>query len=168
MPSFFSKLGSTWDQYSNLRSRYAELIPIPNPSYFKPIHEKNFKRDVTEDFTDIIVRPIYCPIWLGVNALLLFLKSFIYLLATLLLVVPACLFAIFAPNSNISSSTCSTFKSCLAEAVVDATMGIIASCAAVAAIVFNPIYLLTRALSTVVEHIDNVTKSCCGLTVARF
>ncbi|AWN75045.1 hypothetical protein LEAN103870_18210 [Legionella anisa] len=162
MPGFFSKLGSTWDQYSNLRSKYAELIPIPNPSYFKPIHEKNnFRKDFTEDCADLIVRPIYCPIWLGVNALLLFLKSFIYLVASLLLVVPACLCAIFSPNSNVSKSTCSAFTTCLAEAVIDATMGIVASCAAVAAIVFNPIYLLTRALSTVVEHIDAVTKSCC-------
>ncbi|MCE0724527.1 MULTISPECIES: hypothetical protein [Legionella] len=169
MPGFFSKLGSTWDQYYSLRSKYAELIPIPNPSYFKPIHEKNnFRKDFTEDCADLIVRPIYCPIWLGVNALLLFLKSFIFLMAALLLTVPALLLAIFAPSSDISSSTCSAFKTCAAHTIVDATMGIIAVCAAVASIVFNPIYLLTRFLSTVVEHLNEVTESCCGLTIARF
>ncbi|HHT0592082.1 TPA: hypothetical protein ACTXXA_000638 [Legionella anisa] len=161
MPGFFSKLGSTWDQYYNLRSKYAELIPIPNPSYFKPIHD-------LKDFTDLIIRPIHSPIWLGVNALLLFLKSLIYLMATLLLTVPALLLAIFAPNSDISYSTCSAFKTCAAHTIVDATMGIIAVCAAVASVVFNPIYLLTRFLSTVVEHLNEVTESCCDLTIARF
>jgi hypothetical protein len=161
MPGFFSKLGSTWDQYSTLRSKYAELIPIPNPSYFKPIH-------YLKDLTDLIVRPIHSPIWLGVNALLLFLKSLIYLIATLLLVVPALLVAIFAPHSDISSNTCSAFKTCAAHTVVDATMGIIATCAAIVSIVFNPIYLLSRLLSTVVEHLNEVTESCCDLTIAQF
>ncbi len=161
MPGFFSKVESSWSEYSGLRTKYAKLIPIPNPSYFRPIHNLN-------DFTDLLVSPIHNPIWLGVNALLLFLKSFIYLAATALLVIPALLLAIFAPRTAISSNTCSSFKAVAAHTVVDATMGIIASCAALASLVFNPIYLLTKSLSTVVEHLDKVTKECCDLTIARF
>ncbi|CAM2956041.1 Uncharacterised protein [Legionella steigerwaltii] len=161
MASFFSKVESHWSAHSSLRDKYSRLIPIPNPSYFRPIHELS-------EFTDLLVRPLHNPIWLGVNALLLFLKAFLYLAATLLLLVPALLLAVFAPGSVASSSTCSSFKSCAAHTVVDATMGIIATCAAVAAIVFNPIYLLTRCLSSVVEHLNNVTEECCGLSIARF
>lgn len=161
MAGFFSKVESNWSEYSGLRTKYANLIPIPNPSYFRPIHNLN-------DFTDMLVRPIHNPIWLGVNALLLFLKSFIYLAATALLVIPALLLAIFAPRTAISSNTCSTFKEAAAHTVVDATMGIIATCAALASLVFNPIYLLTRCLSSVVEHLNEITESCCNLTIARF
>ncbi|KTD71106.1 hypothetical protein Lste_0430 [Legionella steelei] len=161
MASFFSKVESHWNTHSSLRSKYSQLIPIPQPSYFHPIHELS-------EFTDLLVRPLHNPIWLGVNALLLFLKAFLYLAATLLLLVPAVLLAVFAPRSAASSNTCSSFKSCAAHVVVDATMGVIGACAAVAAVVFNPIYLLTRCLSSVVEHLNEVTKECCGLTIARF
>ena len=157
MAGFFSK----WDKYSDLRNKYAELIPIPNPSYFKPIHR-------IDEFTNLLVRPIHSPLWLGVNALLFFLKSFIYLAATMLLVVPALLLAIFAPRENMSANTCSSFKSCVAQTFVDAAMGIIATCAAIASIIFNPIYLLTRCLGTVVEHLNDVTEGCCNLQIARF
>ncbi|MCW8400126.1 hypothetical protein OQJ26_15180 [Legionella sp. PATHC038] len=158
MAGFFS---SKWNRYSSLRNKYAELIPIPNPSYFKPIHELG-------EFTDLLVRPIHSPIWLGVNAFLLFLKSFIYLAASMLLVIPALLLAIFAPRSEISANTSSAFKSCVAHTVVDAVMGIIATCAAIASLIFNPIYLFTRCLASVVEHLNDVTEGCCDLQIARF
>ncbi|WP_454784314.1 hypothetical protein [Legionella sp. WA2024007413] len=161
MSSFFSKIESTWRGYHSLRAKYADLIPIPEPSYFGPIHD-------ISTFTDLLVRPIHSPLWLGVNALLLFLKSFIYLAATALLLIPALLLAVFAPRSQISAGACSSFKASAAHTIVDATMGVIATCAALASIVFNPIYLLTRCLSTVVEHLNEVTESCCGLTIARF
>ncbi|WP_454781917.1 hypothetical protein [Legionella sp. WA2022007384] len=157
MSSFFSKIGSTWREYSGLRAKYSNLIPIPNPSYFRPI-------DDIADFTSLLINPIHNPIWLGVNALLLFLKSFIYLAATALLLIPALLLAVCAPKTN----ACSSFQKAAAHTIVDATMGIIATCAAIAAIVFNPIYLLTRCLSTVVDHLNDITESCCNLTIAHF
>ncbi|MCW8442855.1 hypothetical protein OQJ05_02160 [Fluoribacter gormanii] len=158
---FFSKIKSSWNEYYDLRTRYSNLVPIPQPSYFRPIH------NIT-DFTDLLVRPIHSPLWLGVNALLFFLKSFIYLAATALLLIPALLLAVFAPKTPISSNTCSSFQAAAAHTIVDATMGIIATCATLASIVFNPIYLLTRCLSTGVEHLNKVTESCCDLTIARF
>ncbi|PWY55125.1 hypothetical protein DGG96_13155 [Legionella qingyii] len=161
MSVFFSEVKSSWNDYSHLRTKYTNLIPIPNPSYFQPIH------DITH-FTNLLVRPIHSPLWLGVNALLLFLKSFIYLAATALLLVPALLLAVFAPKSRLSPNTCSSFQKAAANTVVDATMGIIATCATLASIVFNPIYLLTRCLSTVVKHLSDVTESCCGFPIARF
>ncbi|STY29996.1 Uncharacterised protein [Legionella wadsworthii] len=161
MSSFFSKVGLYWEQYSDLRRKYADLIPIPNPNYFHPIHRIG-------DFTELLVRPLYSPLWLGVNAILFFLKSFIYLAATALLLVPALLLAIFAPGSGISSNTCSAFKSAAANTVIDLTMGIIATCAGLASIIFNPINLITRCLASVVEHLNDVTQECCGLTIARF
>lgn len=159
--SFFSNVRSSWNRYNALRNKYSEMIPIPQQSYFKPIH-------ALDEFTNLLVRPIDSPLWLGVNAALLFLKSLIYLIATLLLVVPTLLLAVFAPSSEISSSVSSAFKQCLANTVVDATMGVIATCAAVVSFVFNPLYLMTRCLSTVVEHLNEVTESCCDLSIARF
>lgn len=89
-------------------------------------------------------------------------------MATLLLVVPALLLAVFTPNSEISSSVSSAFKHSLANTVVDATMGIIATCATLASFVLNPLYLITRCLSTVVEHLNEVTAGCCNSSSARF
>ncbi|KTC90631.1 hypothetical protein OQJ18_00705 [Fluoribacter dumoffii] len=157
MPSFFSNIDTYWKKYDSLRNKYSNLIPIPNPTYFQPI------RDMMV-FTNTLVRPIHSPLWLGVNALLFFLKSFIYLAASLLLIVPTLLFAIFSPKSD----ACSAFKSAAAHTVVDATMGIIATCASLASLIFNPIYLLTRCLSTVVDHLNELTESCCNLTIAKF
>ena len=157
MSSFFSNVKYSWNQYTYLREKYLNQVPIPQQSYFKPIHS-------IDKCATLIVRPIYSPLWLGVNTLLFFLKSMLDLITTLLLVVPALLLAIFAPNSQISHSTCSVFKQAAANTVVDATMTLISACATLASIVFNPIYLLTRCVSTVVERTD----SCCDLTIARF
>ncbi|KTD64904.1 hypothetical protein Lsan_0897 [Legionella santicrucis] len=159
--SFFSNIRYSWNQYNSLRNKYSQLIPIPQQSYFKPIK-------TLDEFTSLLACPIYSPLWLGINAALFFLKSLIHLIATLLLVIPALLLAVFTPSSEISFSTSSAFKQSLANTVVDATMGIIATCAAVVSLAFNPLYLMSRCLTTAVSHLNEVTESCCDLNIARF
>ncbi|KTC83609.1 hypothetical protein [Legionella cincinnatiensis] len=158
--SFFSNISYSWNQYKSLRNKYSQLIPIPQQSYFKPIN-------TLDKFTSLLACPIYSPLWLGINATLFFLKSLIHLIATLLLVVPALLLAVFTFDSELSSHISSAFKQSLANTVVDATMGIIATCAAVVSLAFNPLYLITRCLTTGVSHLNEITESCCDLNIAR-
>jgi hypothetical protein len=114
------------------------------------------------------VRPISCPLWFGVNALMFFLKSILCLAATLLLVVPTLLCAIFAPNSDLSNNTSAAFKQVAAHTLVAATMTVIATCATFASIVFNTICLLTRGVCTAIDRLNDITESTLGLTIARF
>lgn len=159
--SFFANIRYSWNQHNSLRNKYSQLIPIPQQAYFKPVK-------ALDEFTSLLACPIYSPLWLGINATLLFLKSLIHLIATLLLVVPALLLAVFTPSSEISSSISAAFKQSLANTVVDATMSIIATCAAVVSLAFNPLYLMSRCLTTVVSHLNEVTESCCDFKIAQF
>lgn len=159
--SFFSEVDNTWDQYVFLRRNYSDAIPIPEQSYFKPIHS-------IDVFSSLLVRPISSPLWLGVNAVLFFVKTLLSLAATLLLLIPAVALAIIAPRTELGASTSSAFKQAAAHTVVAAAMTVIAACAALVSLVLNPLFLVTRCLSTAVEKLNDITESTCGLTIARF
>lgn len=159
--SFFSNIKSTWGNYSSLRNKYSDSVPIPERSYFLPI-------DSIPDFANLLLRPIYCPLWLGINAIMFALKALICFAATALLLIPTVVFAIFAPKSSASNEMSSVFKQMAAQTVVAATMSVIAACAAVASVLFNAIYLLTRGICTVVDRLNDVTEATLGLTIAKF
>lgn len=160
-PGFFSQVKNTWNEYAPLRQKYSDQVPIPQQSYFKPIHS-------IDEFSTLAIRPLSCPLWFFLNAALFCLKALLSLAATLLLLIPAMVLAIFAPNSDLSANTSSAFKQAAANTVVATTMAVIAACATLVSLVLNPLFLLTRCISTAVERLNDVTESAFGLTIAKF
>ncbi|MCL9683163.1 hypothetical protein [Legionella maioricensis] len=160
MPGFFSTIDNKWDGYSSLRRRYADAVPIPQASYFDPIRS-------ISDMATLAVRPIEKPLWLAFNALGFLIKAIVNLAVAVVLAPCALLLALVAPTSGLRSETCDAFKLAAAQTVVSVGMGAIALLSAVAALLFNPLHIVTRALATVFDCINSTTESCCDVESAR-
>jgi hypothetical protein len=97
-----------------------------------------------------------------------FLIKAIINLAISIVLAPCALFlAIVAPNSDLRQATCNAFKLAAAQTVVSVGMGAIALLSAVAALVFNPLHIVTRVLATGLDCITSSTESCCDMENAR-
>lgn len=155
MAQFFQKINNEWDAHASLRRSYAEGIPIPNKKYFNGIHS-------IDDFAHLLVRPIEKPIWLGINAIGYLLKAFLNALAMVVLAPIALVATLISPSSNLSRSINSAFCSAVANTIVSIGMTLLAAVSAVAALVFNPLYLAGRCLGTIFDRIQAITEPCCG------
>lgn len=160
MPGFFSTVDSRWKDYSALREKYADAVPIPQASYFKPL------RSIDEAAT-CAIRPIEKPLYLALNTVGFCIKAILNLALTIILAPCALVLTIVAPNSDLKRATNSTFALAAASTLVDIAMTAVALFSTVMALIFNPINLVTRAAATVVDGINTATESCCGLTIAR-
>jgi hypothetical protein len=158
--SFFSNVDEAWYNYSSLRAKYSDAIPFPQRSYFRPIHS-------IDTLSELLVRPIEKPLWFAFNTLGLFIKAFLNLLASVVLTPCAILLNLVAPNSKLTRETNAAFKVAAADAIVGIGMTALTLLYTALALIFNPIYLASRILSTVVDSINSTTESCCGLTIAR-
>lgn len=157
---FFSAVNNAWDDYYSLRNKYANGVPVPQGSYFKPITS-------IDTLTELAVRPIEKPLWLGFNTLAFLIKALLNLAISIFLTPCALVLNLVAPNSNLTNETNSAFKLAVADTIVGLGMAALALIATAMALIFNPLYLASRVLSTVVDSINSTTESCCGLTIAR-
>ena len=160
MPGFFSNTNNKWDEYSTLRRRYADAVPIPQGSYFDPIRS-------ISDMATLAVRPIEKPLWLAFNTLGFLIKAIINLAISVVLAPCALLLSLVAPSSDLRHATCNAFKLAAAQTVVSVGMGAIALLSAVAALLFNPLHIVTRVLATGLDCITSATESCCDMESAR-
>ncbi len=160
MSGFFSTVNSRWNAYSALREKYADAVPVPQASYFKPL------RSIDEVAT-CAIRPIEKPLYLAFNTLGFLIKAVLNLALSIILAPCALVLNIFAPNSDLTRSTNSTFGLAVASTLVDIAMTAVALFSTAMALIFNPINLVTRAAATVIDSINSATESCCGLTIAR-
>lgn len=158
--TFFSSLDYTWNEYSSLRRKYSDGIPIPQKNYFSPISS-------IDDLATEITRLIEKPLWLGVHTLGFLIKAALSITATVILAPCALALAVIAPTSNLSRETSSAFKLCATHSLVSTGMAAIALIATALSLLFNPLHLITRAASSVVDSINSTTESCCDLTIAR-
>ncbi|MBL7481535.1 hypothetical protein [Legionella bononiensis] len=159
-PSFFSQLNSTWDEYHSLRNKYSDAIPVPQKSYFSRIRS-------IDEFATLAVRPIEKPLWLGIHTLSFLLKALLSLAVSIILAPCALALVIIAPTSDLSKATSETFKLAATHTFVSTGMTALALISSVLAVVLNPLYLVTRAASTVVDSLNTTTETCCGLSLTR-
>lgn len=157
MPGLFS---NRWNDYSFLRGKYSEAVPVPQASYFHPIRS-------IDDLSTLAIRPIEKPLWLLVNTLAFLIKAIIDLVLAIILAPCALILALVAPNSKLRNETCSSFQHFAASTCVDVGMAGIALFATAISLLFNPLHVITRAAATVVDAANKVTEGCCGLTIAR-
>ena len=158
--SFFSNVGGSWDSYYSLREKYSSSIPIPQRSYFHPIRS-------IDTLSELAVRPIEKPLWFAFNTLGFLIKTILNLAASIVLAPFALILNLVAPNANLTKETNSAFKLAAADTVVGVGMTALTLFYTAMALIFNPIFLATRLLATVVDSINSTTESCCGLTIAR-
>ncbi len=160
MPGFFSTVSSRWNDYSTLREKYADAVPVPQASYFKPL------RSIDEVAT-CVIRPIEKPLYLAFNTLGFLIKGILDLALSIILAPCALVLNIVAPHSDLTRSTNAAFGLAAASTLVDIAMTAVALFSTAMALIFNPLNLITRAAATVVDSINSATESCCGLTIAR-
>lgn len=158
--SFFSHVSDDWQYYRPIREKYSDAVPVPQKDYFRPIHS-------IDSFATLAVRPIEKPLWLGIHTAGFLLKAIIHLLAAIVLSPFALFLAIFVPKSDLKEQTVASFKGTAAGAVVATGMAGIALLSTLMSLIFNPLYLLTRSAATGIDHLNSVTESCCGLTIAK-
>jgi hypothetical protein len=161
MAGFFDNVKNNWSEYRDLRNEYSDAVPIPSRKYFQPIRS-------IKTLSDLIVRPIHCPLWLGINTILFLLKSLLSFVATLLLLLPALVVTIIAPKSPLSANINSAFKAVAAHTVVGIAMTAIAACATLVSLFLNPIYLISRGLGTLWEQLMAITDNCCDTNTLRY
>ncbi|HAT9716755.1 TPA: hypothetical protein ACT9A3_000188 [Legionella pneumophila] len=158
--SFFSHIEDDWRYYQNIRAKYSDAIPIPQRKYFEPIHS-------IDSFATLAVRPIEKPLWLGFHTAGFLLKAIIHLVGALVLSPFALIFAVCVPRSELREQTVSSFKSTAAGSIVAAGMACVALLSTLMSLIFNPLYALSRSAATGIDHLNSVTESCCGLTIAK-
>ncbi|KTD39069.1 hypothetical protein Lmor_0181 [Legionella moravica] len=158
--SFFSQLNATWDEYSSLRNKYSDAIPIPQKSYFNRIRS-------IDEFATLAVRPIEKPLWLGIHTLSFLLKAVLSLAVSVILAPCALALVIIAPTSDLSKATSETFKLAATHALVSTGMATLALFSTALALMLNPLYLVTRAASTVVDSLNTTTETSCGFSLTR-
>ncbi|CEG55550.1 hypothetical protein [Legionella fallonii] len=160
MPGFFSTVNSRWQDYSALREKYADAVPVPQASYFKPL------RSIDAAAT-CVIRPIEKPLYLAFNTLGFLIKAILDLALSIILAPCALVLTVFAPNSDVKRETNAAFGLAAASTLVDLGMTAVALFSTVMALFFNPLNLVTRTAATLVDGINSATESCCGLTIAR-
>lgn len=158
--TFFSCTKDTWQNYGNLRNKYSDAIPVPQRSYFNPL------RSIDHVATSA-VRLVEKPIWLALHTIGFLLKGIISLALSIVLAPPALLLTLIAPHSELGYQTNSLFKLAAAQTLVSTGMAGIALISTVLALLLNPVSLMCRAASTVVDSVNSLTESCCGLTIAK-
>ena len=154
---FFSNINNSWDEYSPLRKKYADAIPLPQNSYFKPIRS-------IDEMATLATRPFEKPLWLGFHTLGFIIKALLNLAISIVLAPCALALTLVAPNSELCATTSSSFKLAASETVVASGMAALAFCSTVLALIFNPLHVITRVASTVIDSVSSSLDDCCGLT----
>lgn len=158
--TFFSQVNTTWNEYSSLRNKYTEQVPVPQRAYFNPIRS-------IDDFATLAVRPIEKPLWFAINTFLFLLKTALSCAISVILAPCALVTAIIMPKTELSAQIGSAFKLAAAHTLVSAGMTILAFLSTAAAMIFNPLFVASRAVATLIDGLNSVTESCCGLTIAK-
>jgi len=158
--SFFSHVENDWRNKTWVRDKYSDSIPLLEKSYFKPVRS-------IEDFSNLMIRPIEKPLWLGINTIGFLIKAAVFFVASVLLMPCALLLAIVAPSTELQEQTFGTFKSVAAQTGVSLVMAGIAFLSMLTSLFLNPLYLVTRLGASVLDHLNDTTEACFGLTIAK-
>lgn len=158
--SFFSCIKHHWGAYDEVRNQYSHAIPLPQRSYFSPINSINV-------LSTTAVRVIEKPVWLAFHCLGFLIKSVVHLALSIALALPVVLMTLIAPKSDIGDRANSLFKWVAAQTLVSAGMAGIALISTALALLFNPLFLVSRAAATLIDRANLLTESCCNLTIAK-
>lgn len=152
---FFRKVEDNWSDTKHLRASFSRGVPAHINQYFKEITS-------IDQLAILLVNPIGKPLWFTFNALGQLLKCLITATAAALIAPLAIVSNILAPRSEFTGSLNTAFSSAAAHAIVSAGISIIAALCAVAAVVLNPLCLVSDCLSTIYHR---VTDPCTTSTV---
>lgn len=144
---FFDYLQEDWKNLSAIRELYKLSIPIPGKFYFNAIQSLN-------ELSEIIVRMIEKPLLLGLDAIL-YLTKCILLLISAFILAPIALIATICGNDTMSA----LFFTVAACTMTSFAMGALAAISCIAAILFNPIFAVSKIVGTIFDGLGNVAEN---------